>query len=439
MSSDTYNFNLAFQEKILALLVRDIDFMVAYRDVIKPFFFENPIHVDVARTIISYHDTYSTIATVETCLNLVDEYLEKKLSRAKNPEEQKRLYYKVIDSIYSMDFPDGEYVKDKAVQFAKFQAMKEAILKSVDLLQEGKQSEIEDIIRKAQLVGENTTDLGLFYFDNIEERLNETIELNAEGVLPTGSKDLDEALGGGLGNKELGFILAPPNVGKTLRLINLATGALWQRKTVVHYTLEMSEIRVANRYDANLTNQTFEDMKENPLKLPTKLEQIKKMTGGNLIIKAFPTSTATVNDLRSHLTRLQNYRGVKPDLVIVDYADLLRFHTNFGDVRHNISEVNKALRAVAIERNCPLWTASQTNRAALDKKIITIADLAEDFSKAAIADVIVALCQTPDEYDTGLMREFIAKSRNSKKFQILQKVVDYMKMKVHDDGLAQAV
>ena len=432
---DGYKFNSQFQEKILALLVRDHSFLLCYREVVKPYFFENPVHVDIARIITNYYDRYQGIATFETTLTLIDDYLEQRGKRSKDPEDLRRLYYKTLDNIYGMDFTDTEYVKDRAVQFAKHQAIKDAILKSVDLLGEDKFEEILEVVHKAQQVGENADNLGLIYFENIAERLNSSqIEL-AEGILGTGSRDLDDAIGGGLGSKELGFIIAPPNVGKTLRLINIGTAGLWQRKTVIHYTLEMSETRVASRYDACLSGRPISELSEVPGKLEEQLKKIEKQSGGKLVIKEFPTGTASINDIKSHLTMLKNIKGLTPGLVIVDYADLMRPTSTYNEKRHELSNINVGIRSLAKEMKIPLWTASQTNRGSLDKKIITIADFAEDFSKAAVADIVVALCQTQEEYDEGLLREFVAKSRNSKKFQVLNKKVDYDKMKVMDDGV----
>jgi replicative DNA helicase len=428
----SYSFNATFQQKILSLLVRDDGFLLGYREVIKPFYFENPVHVDVCRIITEYFDNYRSLPDLSTMTELIEFGIAKKLERAKKPEEIRAAYMKTVDSIYEMEMTDLEFVKDKTVEFAKHQALKDAILQSVDFLDENKYDEIQESVKKALEVGQNAANLGTFYFDNIEERILSYQEDTINGTVSTGSRDLDNCLNGGLGAGELGVIIAPPNVGKTLRLINLGKAALYQKKWVFHYSLEMDEKTIAKRYDACFTGRDIQSVADSPKKLQTQLGNVKKVAGGNLVIKSYPTKTATINDLKSHLTMVKAKFGIKPGLIIVDYGMILSSRQGYNDKRHEVASCYEDLRALGQEEGCPVWSAAQTNRGGLSKKTVTIEDLAEAFEMAAIADVMVALCQTPEEYEDDALREFGAKCRNSKKYWTLEKTINYNTMQVID-------
>lgn len=194
---------------------------------------------------------------------------------------------------------------------------------------------------------------------------------------------------------------------------------------VVHITLEMPEKQVTKRYDERLTKKNFAYIKENTSKILTSIQNMVKMNRGRLFVKKFRTNECTVNTLRSYLTRLQIEKNFKPDMIVVDYADLIQARRSYKDKRFELESVYLDLRDLADEYGCPLWTASQTNRGGLDKKVITIGDLAEAFNKANIADFMAALCQTVEEKADGLMRWHISKQRAGEANITLDGDIDY--------------
>lgn len=225
------------------------------------------------------------------------------------------------------------------------------------------------------------------------------------------------------------------NYLKSIALINMGAGAVLEGHNVVHYTLEMPERQVENRYDNRFTRKTLDYLKGNANKSLTAIMNIQKMMKGKLIIKRYRSNECTVDTLRSHLTRLHMESGFKPDLIIVDYGDLVQPRKSYKDKRFELESVYLDLRDLGAEYDCPVWTASQTNRGGLDKKVITIADLAEAFNKANIADFMVALCQTIEEKDDGEMRWHAAKNRGGVANITLDGDIDYptMTMTVYDE------
>ncbi len=431
---DVYQFSEGFQAKILSLMMRDKGAYISYNSVVKPAYFRSEIHVDLARIINNFYEaelqrskekgTPVNSPTVEVMFEEVRKITSKNKTKAKLKDQ----YQDEVLSLAEMDLSDKEYVKDNLIKFGRRAALEQAILQSVDEIEKGVEdfSTVEDRISKAVRVGEDVSDLGVDYFETSEERMK-SYEAGSDGVrrIPTGLTGLDKVMKGGLGDGELGVIIAPPNRGKSFALSNIGAGAILEGKNVVHYTLEMPEKQVAKRYDLRLTKKDFDYLKGNSSKVLTALLNIQKVNKGKLIIKKYRTNECTVDTIRSHLTRLYVEKGFVPDLIIVDYADLVQPRKSYADKRFELESVYLDLRDLADEYGCPVWTASQTNRGGLDKKTITMSDLAEAFNKANIADFMATLCQTVEEKADGVMRWYIAKHRDGVANVTLDGDIDY--------------
>jgi hypothetical protein len=139
---------------------------------------------------------------------------------------------------------------------------------------------------------------------------------------------------------------------------------------------------------------------------------------GRLLIKSFPTGTLTVGQLDAYLQELETFCGFVPDLVILDYADLMFVDPN--NYRLALGILYKELRGIAVERHLALVTASQVNRGGANAKLIRDSDVAEDFSKIAIADCVLTYNQTALERRRGLARLFVSNGRvEADRFSVL--------------------
>lgn len=140
-------------------------------------------------------------------------------------------------------------------------------------------------------------------------------------------------------------------------LINVGAHAVKQGLNVVHYTLELNEGYVGQRYDAVLTGIANQNLKFNLDEVESTVSKLK----GNLVIKYYPTKTASCSTIRAHIEKMILI-GKKPDIVIVDYADLLRGAVSRKEMRHELESIYEDLRGIAGEYEVPLYTASQANR-----------------------------------------------------------------------------
>jgi archaellum biogenesis ATPase FlaH len=435
---ETYEFSESFQSKILALMARDKVFYITFREVLKPKFLRKDIHIDMARIIQEHYEREADRSTKKgTEVNpptteVLWEEVRKLTSNNKLKAKIKDQYEDCIFDIYEADLSDAEYIKDNVIAFGRRSAIEQAIWDSVGLLEKGSPEDfnkIEDLVGKALRIGEDIGDLGTDYYSNAQERI-ENYREGTDGVrrIPTGIGGVDKILHGGLGGGELGVVIAPPNRGKSIALINIGAGAILEGYNVVHFTLEMPEKQVTKRYDQRLMGKSFEYMKENPDKILKAIMNMQKTKRGQLFVKKYKTNDCTVHTMRSYLTRLWMEKGIKPDVIIVDYGDLVQPRRTYSDKRFELESVYLDLRDLAAEYDCPVWTASQANRGALDKKVITIGDLAEAFNKANIADFMMALCQTTEEKEDGEMRIYISKHRDGEANLTINNEIDYATM-----------
>ena len=300
---------------------------------------------------------------------------------------------------------DLEYVKEKALDFCKKQAFRGALEQAVDLIQTDKFDSVMDLMRTALSVG-TTPSIGHDLFEDMEARF---VTVSRHPV-PTGMEALDQKgiLNGGLGRGEIGVVAAPTGVGKSHMLVNLGAAAVKRGKNVIHYTFELTENGTGLRYDSNLCMIPSNEITERSDEVRDAYAEMEGL--GRLIIKEYPTGAATVQTLRSHIEKL-SLKGFIPDLLVIDYADIMRSSRQYDSMRHELKKVYEDLRNLAMEKQIPIWTASQSNRESASSDIVGLENMSESYGKAQVADVVISISRKPTEKASGLGRIFIAKNR----------------------------
>jgi replicative DNA helicase len=194
-----------------------------------------------------------------------------------------------------------------------------------------------------------------------------------------------------------------------MALVHLGATAVRNGLSVIHYTLELSDTVVGSRYDSCLTGVSLKDLYSMKEQIHEKVKEIE----GNVIIKEYPTKSATTMTIRTHLDKLKQ-RGIPVDMIIVDYGDLLKPVSNSrnGEKRHDLESIYEELRGISQMHECPLWTASQTNRSGVNAELVTMENISEAFNKCFVADFIFSLARTKEDKAANRGRIFIAKNRN---------------------------
>jgi len=253
---------------------------------------------------------------------------------------------------------------------------------------------------------------------------------------PLGVDALDRSIKGGLGRGELGCVLGGEKAGKSMALVHIAATSVLLGLRVCYLSFELGELEVENRISANMTAMLLDELEEGgpkiAAKLGKKLRSILRMGGGNLIVKQFPAKSATVRDVESYLRDVVvRDWGTKPDVLIIDYADEMKSSATRASATDStylqMGEIYSGLRALGAPAegsysdhggfDCVVWTASQVQRAALGKELLEFRDVADSIRKAAIVDLMVAICQTEEEIEIQQHRLFVALCRYAPGFR----------------------
>jgi len=393
-------FGKAFQERIFQSLLGDSAWASQMVEVMNPSFFDVEYLRFLSERYFSYYTKYKSFPTLGLLVTIIKEDLSES-----SDEVLRNQIVDYLIRVKSNPHPgDIGYVKEKSLDFCKKQAFKEALEKAVDLIQGENFEEVVGLMKKAVSVGMPNSS-GHNFFEDIEARF---LKINRHAV-PTGFSRLDEKdiFKGGLGKGELGIIVANTGVGKSHFLVAIGANAMRVGKNVLHYTLELSEHQVGLRYDSNLCGIASNDVQDQK-DLVTQTYKNKNL--GRLIIKEYPTGSASVMTVRNHIEKLQ-LKGFKPDLVIIDYADIMKSSKSYDSLRHELKLVYEELRNLSSELEIPIWSASQANRDSAQADVVGLENMSEAYGKAMVADVVLSISRKASEKATGLGRLFIAKNR----------------------------
>ena len=397
VEKDTFGFfGKAFQENLCQLILLDRPFADQIKEVLTIEFLELKYLQVFVQKIFEYKDKYKVHPTYDIMTTLLRTGLE---DQNETVQKQVRDYFA---RIHDKEPEGSQFIKETSLDFCKKQKLKEAMLKSVKLLQNSSFDEISKTINDALKLG-SSNDFCYDYLVDFEKRF----QIKSRNPVTMGWEEIDGICKGGLGSGELGVVIAPTGAGKSMVLVHLGTEALKLGKTVIHYTLELADSVVASRYDSCLTGIEIRD-------LYTFKEQIYDSVqnlAGKLIVKEYPTKSASTNTLKLHLEKLK-MRGIQPDMIIVDYGDLLKPISSQREKRQELETIYEELRGIAQENNCPVWTASQTNRSGLNAEVITMESISEAFNKCFVADFICSVSRTIEDKASNGGRIFVAKNRN---------------------------
>lgn len=399
-----YNFEDNIQRSIVYLCKSSEDFLIQALPLIKSDYFEDETYQKIYTVIEEHYLEYKEIP--------LDSQIIEEIKPLLGKGETVGHYRSEITSINEIDtiaFSNTEYYLEKVEEFAKKQAFSLAVVESLDDIKGGKFETAFERIRTSLSVGRKQ-DLGISYFDDITERYSEEGARHCE--FPTVYSEYNDHLDGGLARGELAMVVAPPGVGKSVYLANQAVELSKNGYNVLYISLEMDERRVSSRLDSIFTHIPVKDLRFRVPELNARLNMVKEKIPnlGEIKVKQFPTKQCSISQLRAYITQLENYENFKPDVLVIDYLDILSSDSiNKYDAQQELAE---NLRGLAIEKNILVWTATQTNREGTKVSIITDAELADCYGKIRVCDFAISLNQTEEEFDNGVMRVYSMKNRN---------------------------
>tara|TARA_R110001632_G_C11341164_1_gene417398 strand:+ start:990 stop:2354 length:1365 start_codon:yes stop_codon:yes gene_type:complete len=381
-----------FQIKVLSSLLNNKEFLINIHDILSEEYFDNQAHKWVVGEILKYYDKYHTTPTLEV--------LKVELARVENEVLQVSIKEQLRDAINHRD-TDSEFVEGEFSDFCKNQQLKKALLSSVDLLKAGDYDSIKIMIENALKAGQDKN-LGHEYEKDIEDRYRN----EQRATVPTPWPQFNEILQGGLGNGDFGLIFGNPGGGKSWSLVALGGHAIKMGYNVIHYTLELGEEYVGKRYDAFFTKISVSDIGNHKEKVAETLKDLP----GKLIIKEFATGKASVSTVESHIGKCIDL-GMKPDLVIIDYVDLLKSKKTNRERKDEIDDIYLSTKGLARQLDIPIWSVSQVNRQGAQDDIIEGHKAAGSYDKMMVTDFAASLSRKKEDKINGTGRWHIMKNR----------------------------
>ncbi len=385
-------YGTAFQIKVISALLTHKDFLININDIISDEYWDNQAHKWIIKEIIRYYEKYHTTPSMDI-LKVELKKVDNEVLRVSIKEQLREAYEASAD--------DLEYVREEFSTFCKNQQLKKALLNSVDLLKAGDFDGIKFLVESALKAGQDKN-IGHEYNKDIEARFRE----DARTVIATPWDRINDLLQGGLGNGDFGLIFGNPGGGKSWSLVALGGFAVRMGCNVLHYTLELGEDYVGRRYDAFFTKTPVDKI----LKNRKKVEDVIPQLPGELIIKEFPTGRATISTVEAHIRKVKDL-GVEPDLIIIDYVDLLSTNKRTSDRKGEIDDIYTSTKGLARELNIPIWSVSQVNRAGAKDDVIEGDKAAGSYDKIMITDFCLSLSRKAKDKVNGTGRFHIMKNR----------------------------
>lgn len=385
-------YGISFQRHLISSLMTDKPFLKGVYDVLSSEYFSHNAHKWLIDRLLEHYNKYDTCIPVQAIIvALKDNHLDEELDFAAE-----------VKQICQIKEPDVQYYKDVLVNFLKVKKGKQTIMDHANKLNEGE--DIEALIQDLEVVKKIGGDrnVGHEYDKDIEERFVEDIRHE----IPTPWSKINEHIQGGLGSGDFGLIFGNPGGGKSWSLVAIGAYAVQQGYNVVHYTLELDEHYVGRRYDAYFTNTPVQDVLKHKEKV---IEEVSKLKG-KLIIKDFAMGKASLNTVKSHLQKVED-NEFTPDLVIIDYVDLLKSDRSSSERKREIDDIYTGTKGLARELKIPIWSVSQVNRMGAQDKIIEGDKAAGSYDKIMITDIALSLSRRKEDKVNGTGRFHFMKNR----------------------------
>lgn len=333
---------------------------------------------------------------------------------------------------------DIGWVREHVYDWIRERASRSLTIEMKKAIDAGRSLEEIDVVKRARdisMIGLSTVDHGIDLFgdDNTTWEWLNTKELRS--YMGTGSPAQDRVMSGGYGRKELTTFIAPPNVGKTTIMCDQTGKLVVNSRAGLYISLEQSALLIMQKIISSVCNLPPTEWFSNPQNtdLVWRWHQYLKTNGSRLGIKQLAANRATTQDIEAYILSTAQRWGKMPDFVVIDYADLARPIHRYENVRHQLSEIYTDIRSIGQEYDIAMITASQANRGAVGADRIGIEDLAEAFDKAAISDVMIAICQTDEEQQNDRARLYWAKNRIGRKHVEIPVSVNYALARMQED------
>ena len=428
---------MKLEQTILRNLITNEDYLRKSLPFLKDEYFTDRTEKVIYDEILSFTNAYNSTPSVEAITlaikdrrNLTNEEVEKCETYLQEIEQSSKTEQKT----------DNNWLIDKTEKFCQEKAIYNAVLNSISIL-DGKdktndKGAIPKILSDALAINFDNS-VGHDYLEDSDGRFE--YYHRTEERIPFDLDYFNKITKGGLPKKTLNIALAGTGVGKSLFMCHVAAGAMSQGKNVLYITMEMAEEKIAERIDANLLNVSIDDLMQLPKDVyDKKVKRVKEMTTGKLIIKEYPTASASAVHFRTLLNELNLKKNFVPDIIFIDYLNIccssrIKAGANVNSYTY-VKSIAEELRGLAVEFAVPIVSATQTTRSGFTSSDPGLEDTSESFGLPATADLMFALISSEELEALGQIMVKQLKNRYSdptahKRFVL---GVDRSKMKLYD-------
>jgi len=385
------------ESTILSNLTKDEQYARKVVPFIKSEYFQNVAERIVFNKVSEYMNEYSNVPNVKTLL------IELGNDQSINESDYNATVQLIETFTKGDDEHDREWLIDKTEQFCQEKAVYNAIMESIHIIDGKSKNKAKDaipsILSDALAVSFDNT-VGHDFLNDYEERYD--FYHRVEERVPFDLEYLNSITKGGVPRKSLNIILAGTGVGKSLAMCHFASTNLMDGKNVLYITLEMAEEKIAERIDANLMNVPLDDLIQLPKDVyDKKIAKIREKTPGRLIVKEYPTASAHAGHFRHLINELKIKKGFTPDIIYIDYLNIcassrMKGLGNSVNTYSLIKSIAEELRGLAVEKDVPIFSATQTTRSGYSNSDVELTDTSESFGLPATADFMFAVISTED-------------------------------------------
>ena len=426
---------MKLEQTILKNLIYNEEYLRKVLPFVREEYFSDNVEKVIFDEIKSFTQTYNNTISIEA-LRLA---IKERRNLTDDEVERCETYTSEIEKTRGEE-SQIQWLVDKTEKFCQERAIYNAVLGSISIL-DGKdktneKGAIPKILSDALAVSFDNS-VGHDYLKDSDSRYE--FYHHKESRIPFDLDIFNKITKGGLPNKTLNIALAGTGVGKSLFMCHVAAGAMVLGKNVLYITMEMSEEKIAERIDANLLNVKLDDLINLPKDIyDKKVYKVREKTTGNLIIKEYPTASASAIHFRNLLNELNLKRSFKPDIIFIDYLNIccssrIKPGSNINSYTY-VKAIAEELRGLAVEYNVPVVSATQTTRSGFTNSDPGLEDTSESFGLPATADLMFALISTEELDELGQILVKQLKNRYNdptlhKRFAI---GIDRSKMKLFD-------
>jgi predicted transcriptional regulator len=419
---EQFDFSQAFQDLILACLIRHSEDFARYGPILEPRYFLGIQATVCANSILDYQKQRGKFPSFEVLEQLVINY-QAKIGGDEEAKERAGTY---VQRLSELDTSDHPFVIEQVCNFARERATLAAIKASLTDIQAGKLGpEFTKRLEEALRVGQDLEDLGILLHRDAESAVR-MITAQNYGIR-TGYQLFDDVWKNGLGPGWLVVFLAPPKRYKTAMCLNLAINAISPSigEDVFYYTLEISQELALARALFKLTGLNQEYMFMNTDKfIIAANKQIQMTVAGNLLIKGFGSKTARISDIENHAKTVIQQLKIRPKMIIIDYAETVAEADKTASEHQRSASVYTEARAMGHRLKCPVIMPDRCNKETVGLSVPNMTSFQGAFQKAGIVDAAIGICATEAEYVNNTLRWFIFENRHGPAYQHFRGKVD---------------